>query len=128
MGNQYLIATISTSDGNIFTDIQADISIADTSFESEEMFELVEKWRAYYFEKNNTLVIPTRGDTVRIINTSQITSVDLEVISEKEFFAREEDRRKAREKQEIDQRNYDRILENSRDSFNEFYNKVNNKN
>lgn len=128
MGKQYLIATISTSDGAIFTDIQDNISVADTSFESEEMFELVTKWRGYYFEKNKTLVFPTKNDTVRIINCSQIVSVDLEVVSEEEFFAREEERRKAIEKREIDQQNYENLLKNSRDSFQEFYNKVNNKN
>lgn len=128
MGKQYLIATISTSDGAIFTDIQDNISVADTSFESEEMFELVTKWRGYYFEKNKTLVFSTKNDTVRIINCSQIVSVDLEVVSEEEFFAREEEKRKAIEKREIDQQNYENFLKDSRDSFQEFYNKVNNKN
>lgn len=127
MSKQYLVATILTSDGAEFIDFQDDISVSDTSLESDEMFDLVNKWRAFYFEKNNTLVFPTNGNTVRIINCSQITSVDLEVISEEEFFTREEERQKAIEKRKIDQQNYEKLLKDSRDSFEEFYNKVNNK-
>ncbi|WP_435373864.1 hypothetical protein WKW47_03385 [Staphylococcus nepalensis] len=128
MGKQYLIANIATSNGAIFNDFHDSIEVADTSFDSEEMSELLEKAKNHYFKDNETLTIPTSEGQVRVINCSQIVSVDLEVVSEEEFFAREEEKQKAKEKREKDQQNYENLLKDSRDSFQEFYDKVNNKN
>lgn len=128
MGKQFLIANIATSNGAIFNDFHDSIEVADTSLDSKEMSELLEKAKNHYFKDNETLTIPISESQVRIINCSQIVSVDLEVVSEEEFSTREEERKKAIEKREIDQQNYEKLIKDSRDSFQEFYDKVNNKN
>lgn len=103
MANKKLIVIIKMTNGDIFKTHHDDISDKVEETNDAEMKKLFSKIKNYYMssEKDDIFIFPSIDGTISLLNKNNISSVNIELVSNEEFEKREQEQEKTREEEQM---------------------------